>query len=1530
MIGTSRKIGTLCLFSVVLLVYTIAAFGKESKDISIEIDRGEVIIERCGRMVVPHIRGGVPLARPGEPDLPYIPLFITLPSSSRATSITLKEVDEELLLSDIEVKKFRLQDENDSLDPEFGVEGNTDYVVKLEGTQYLRGIPLAVVRFLPFRIKNSSQLYLIKRVRFNIQYERVGKHDSPRVMSRVDWDNLIRSLKGIIVNPEDLSTQAPSIFEAKPMRVSRLPTNGDSPVSEVIICDENLLSHWEEYARYRRRWGIYTVVRTIQEIEGSYPGVDRAERLRNFIKDAYLNWGVSFVLLGGDAPFLPMRIINADPPGVEDPIYTNFPSDYYFSCLDGNWNHDGDTVFCETYDQVDFLPDVFVGRVPAQLPEDVDNYLSKVMTYERYPGGGDPSYLTKALFVGSDLHGIGDGCSLAVEISQSFPLYFRSGYVCESGESSPSTQEFIDSLVSGYNFVTVHGHGNFTSFNISMSPRETFTSTDADFLANVDFPSIFCLASCEPVGFDYDCIGEHMIRSKGCAVGVTGWTRFAYTQFSFEYHKSFFDSLFFKNNSYFGTNFYLSALPFLPTPDGNIYYYYVYPSAVLMGDPALLMWDSIPRSIEISLSLDTLRTLSQTLEVQIRDSLTQSGVPNVRVSIYKEGDLFGVGETDLEGKVTFLVKPHSPGTLTVSVSCEGITPKLVNIPVLRGSISLQLKELLLLEDDGDGIIEPSESLSLYPKFFNGGDFGTGPFTVYLVPVDGYGPFIEVVDSIRILGVPPRGEVTSDEPFVLKVSSLYPDSIPVPFRIVSVSQETLDVDTEVLVARSPRIEHYGHRFVEAQGVEQLSVSLINRGGGEADGVFLKIFSPDVNFIVDSIFVGHIGINETLLDSMIEPFVFGGVDSISKVPFYLIIGDKRGVTDTCQFFVKNFRGPPHTYFFPLIGGIKVYWPPMTSSEYSGYFVYRSQDSVCGFERLNKDPIPMSFYKDYDVEPDKIYYYKVTLVDTFWNESPPSTPLKAYQNPSVLEGWPRYVGTSSSTPLVADIVKEIAGLEVLVGGYDGTLRLFDSHGNILEGWPQYVGGNITGSPAAGDIDGDGDFECIVTTWGDTGYVFAYEGDGSQVEGWPRPIEDGDDPSTWGVFSSPVLADLDLDGIPEVIVRSMNGDIYVWRGDGTGFLDPYGFFLETSDSQWSLSGVSVGDIDRDSFPEIVFGTADGELHVVKGDKEEMDGFPVRGLSPILAPVVIADFLPTHIGLEIFVPGDDSLYLIDSRGNVVEGWPVPSPPIVYPFYMNPSISDINRDGKLEILVNWKGGVLAYDAYGEVVDSLTFHGGTQSSPTLVDLGVDNHVDLFIGSEGEGIQCFELPENQVRTGFPIALSASMASTPVLMDVNNDGNLNLVGHSGDGNLWIFDLSATYSMEKNRFEWPTHRHDVWRTGCFDTPQTGFGVVEKKRRSSKFHGVLMLPPFPSPFTESSYIPVKVGSKREITLKVYDSTGRLVYLLFNGELPIGTRIFEWRGVDGRGRMLPSGVYFIRLENGGDIQKNKVLKVSFSKFEKGN
>ncbi len=72
-----------------------------------------------------------------------------------------------------------------------------------------------------------------------------------------------------------------------------------------------------------------------------------------------------------------------------------------------------------------------------------------------------------------------------------------------------------------------------------------------------------------------------------------------------------------------------------------------------------------------------------------------------------------------------------------------------------------------------------------------------------------------------------------------------------------------------------------------------------------------------------------------------------------------------------------------------------------------------------------------------------------------------------------------------------------------------------------------------------------------------------------------------------------------------------------------------------------------------------------------------------------------------------------------------------------------------------------------------------------------------------------------------------------------------------------------------------------------------------------------PNPFNPSTTISYTLVEAGAVRLRVYDSGGRHVQTLVDGEVSAGTRTVTWDGRDAAGQQLPSGVYYCQLEAHG-------------------
>jgi hypothetical protein len=80
-----------------------------------------------------------------------------------------------------------------------------------------------------------------------------------------------------------------------------------------------------------------------------------------------------------------------------------------------------------------------------------------------------------------------------------------------------------------------------------------------------------------------------------------------------------------------------------------------------------------------------------------------------------------------------------------------------------------------------------------------------------------------------------------------------------------------------------------------------------------------------------------------------------------------------------------------------------------------------------------------------------------------------------------------------------------------------------------------------------------------------------------------------------------------------------------------------------------------------------------------------------------------------------------------------------------------------------------------------------------------------------------------------------------------------------------------------------------------------------------------PNPFNPQTTITYSLPARGEVTVTIFDVSGRLVRMLHRGVEPAGERTVAWNGLDDAGQPLSSGVYYYRVEALGQSATRKMV-----------
>ena len=103
---------------------------------------------------------------------------------------------------------------------------------------------------------------------------------------------------------------------------------------------------------------------------------------------------------------------------------------------------------------------------------------------------------------------------------------------------------------------------------------------------------------------------------------------------------------------------------------------------------------------------------------------------------------------------------------------------------------------------------------------------------------------------------------------------------------------------------------------------------------------------------------------------------------------------------------------------------------------------------------------------------------------------------------------------------------------------------------------------------------------------------------------------------------------------------------------------------------------------------------------------------------------------------------------------------------------------------------------------------------------------------------------------------------------------------------------------------------TGSFIVNPTGAGTLPR---------LALRPAQPNPFGTETTLAFEMPAAADVTLAVYSVDGRLVRTLVEGHAGPGPVEVSWDGLDGQGRRVGSGLYFIRLAAGEEVRRGKLV-----------
>ena len=509
-------------FSAVFMLSVSLAVFAEGITIQLRFPQKSMTVSKIGGYDVVRLDGCKLFGEPGEPLLPTKAVYVALPPGFEMTEVRIsanKKIQLPGAFNIAPAQPVRPVSEPGTVDfvppkPSAYSLGEAQPAEQLisTGEGSLRGYRVLGLIVYPMQYEAVERRLLLST---EMTIEVTGKQTPGALAASDESPTAGDSAASSLVNSLVANTQ-----DAVPKRRA-VPLYWRDRCDVLIITQDYFVSSLETLRDWLYRKGYRTKIVEVGDIDVDYMGPDLPAKIRNCIKDYYLNQGLGWVILGGDVSEVPTRRGYAFTSGKTYGSKDYLQCDYYYSDLDGSWNADGDEYWGEYKDdQIDMYPDVFVGRLPASSLSDIKVLVRKILTYE---GAGEEQlptdYLTSAFFWACKLDDRptwGGDAKDSITEATIFPSYWTFK-TCYDRDGTSGKENVLAAMDEGYAIINNCGHSTYNAasalYDAPKSQREYIMCNDMTRLKNAPRYSVLYSIGCLFGALDLDSLGERFMNA---------------------------------------------------------------------------------------------------------------------------------------------------------------------------------------------------------------------------------------------------------------------------------------------------------------------------------------------------------------------------------------------------------------------------------------------------------------------------------------------------------------------------------------------------------------------------------------------------------------------------------------------------------------------------------------------------------------------------------------------------------------------------------------------------------------------------------------------------------------------------------------------------------------------------------------------------------------------------------------------------------------------------------------------------------
>lgn len=412
----------------------------------------------------------------GAPNLPckYVAVEVPKKATNFSLSCTMGATENMYLtyniLPVIQCITTEFSDNESSAYIEDSLYYNNDFfptnVAKIVGEEFRNGDHhYVIVAVTPFKyIPLNKKLHLYKSVRFTLNYD----EDDNAARDIMPVEKFTQNSDERMGDDIHIGGDLGSVDSVSDWTAEEAFAKARTSDYVVITDSEKLKQSLKRFVALKKQKGYNVEVVTVDEVlksavarkgdvieksDGSSSVInDSAGKIRAFLRSAYKFGSTQYVLLAGDS--IPYRKQGG-----------KVPTDWYYCDLNTDWYYDLNTDLNNELNKksFDFGPELYVGRIFASSPKEINNYSDKVLKYELNPGDGDASYLQNGLYV--QAHQMKNAKEAELVGSVMNAVFPDTTLInCDDDKDYPKGSELLNELNAGYGFVSLHLHGEPTNY----------------------------------------------------------------------------------------------------------------------------------------------------------------------------------------------------------------------------------------------------------------------------------------------------------------------------------------------------------------------------------------------------------------------------------------------------------------------------------------------------------------------------------------------------------------------------------------------------------------------------------------------------------------------------------------------------------------------------------------------------------------------------------------------------------------------------------------------------------------------------------------------------------------------------------------------------------------------------------------------------------------------------------------------------------------------------------------------------------